>query len=77
MGATKRKVDGYTDVLCPFYHDDEGVKIRCEGFCKNNCLQISFQNREQMLNHRYIYCMSFDGFPSCPLYSVIYKQYEG
>lgn len=74
--AKKRKGDESPDVVCPFYHSEEGLKLRCEGFCCNNNLQISFNRKEQLVNHRHAYCMSFTGYPSCPLYSVIYKQYE-
>lgn len=64
-------------VICPFYKQDEGLKIRCEGFCASCSLQISFGNKETLLLHRKIHCESFDGYLKCPLFPVINRQYEG
>ena len=64
------------EVVCPFYHQEDAKKLLCEGFCKDTSLQISFQRREQLILHKEMHCISFEGYPKCPLYSVIYKQYE-
>ena len=64
------------EVVCPFYKQEEATKIRCEGFCKGCSLQISFTRNELLLLHRDRHCKSFEGYPKCPLYSVINKQYE-
>jgi hypothetical protein len=64
------------EVVCPFYHKEEATKILCEGFCKTTSLQTSFTRREQLILHKERHCNSFEGYPLCPLYSVIYKQYE-
>ena len=71
-----RLADVVTDVVCPFYHRDDGLKVRCEGFCKTVTIQLSFKNKEQKQIHRHQYCMDFKGYPKCPLYPVINKQYE-
>ena len=65
------------DIICPFYKFEEGLNIRCEGFCKSCRLQISFSNKESFDLHRDIHCKSYDGWERCPLYPVINKQYEG
>lgn len=71
------------EVVCPFYRQEEldhgqnrATKIRCEGFCKACSFQISFGRREELINHKERHCNSFEGFPKCPLYPVINKQYE-
>lgn len=64
------------EVVCPFYHKEEATRILCEGFCKSTTLQVSFNRREQLGLHKERHCNSFKGFPQCPLYSVINKQYE-
>ena len=71
-------MQGYVskEVVCPFYHKEEGVKLLCEGFCKACSLQTSFTNREQLISHKARHCNSFKGYPKCPLYPIINKQYE-
>lgn len=64
-------------VVCPFYHQEKAFQILCEGFCKSCSLQITFTSKESLLLHREIHCESFDGYPKCPLFPVINKQYEG
>lgn len=64
------------EVVCPFYHKEEATKILCEGFCKSCSLQMSFTKKEQLLAHKARYCNTFKGYPQCPLYPVINKQYE-
>lgn len=66
-----------TDVVCPFYHADEGVRVKCEGFCKSNTLQISFCDKAQFKTHKYNHCCNMKGYKRCPLYDVINRQYEG
>lgn len=64
------------EVVCPFYHKEEAMKLLCEGFCKSCSLQVSFTNKEQLLAHKARYCNTFKGYPECPIYPVINKQYE-
>lgn len=64
------------EVVCPFYKQEEATKIRCEGFCKITSLQTSFIRREQLIAHKESYCNKMKGYPLCPLYSIINKQYE-
>ena len=48
MGKNKTRVaDVVTDIVCPFYHKDDGLKIRCEGFCSTATIQLSFTSLEQ------------------------------
>lgn len=64
------------EVVCPFYKQEDAAKIFCEGFCKSCSLQTSFTRRELLQMHKERHCNSFKGYPECPLYSVINKQYE-
>lgn len=63
------------EAVCPFYHKEEGNKIHCEGFCKTCNLQTTFSRRELLYVHKQIHCNSFEGYPKCPLYEIINKQY--
>lgn len=64
------------EVVCPFYKQEEATKIRCEGFCKTCSIQISFGRRDELINHKERHCNSFKGYPKCPMYPVIAKQYD-
>lgn len=64
------------EVVCPFYKQEEGVKIRCEGFSRSCSLQTSFCNKEKLLNHKGRFCNSMEGYTRCPLYPAIYRQYD-
>ena len=64
------------EIICPFYKQEEPTRIHCEGFCKSNSLQISFAKKELLQLHRERHCKNFVGYPMCPLFPVINKQYE-
>ena len=69
-------IDTTPDVVCPFYHAEEGLRIKCEGYCSTNTLQICFTSKEYYKSHKFTHCMNMKGYRQCPLYGVINKQYE-
>ena len=69
-------LDTIADVVFPFYHAQDGLKIKCEGFCSSCSLQISFERKEMLKLHQYRHCMDMRGYKKCPLYDVINRQYE-
>ena len=71
-----QQLDSITDVVCPFYHAQDGLKIKCEGFCSTCTLQLTFARKECLKLHQYSYCMDMKGYKRCPLYGIINKQYE-
>ena len=64
------------EVVCPFYHKEDTTKILCEGFCKSCSLQITFSCKVHLILHKDRHCNSIEGYQKCPLYPIIYKQYE-
>ena len=72
-------MQGYVskEVVCPFYKQEEGLKLRCEGFCNSCSLQISFTRKELLQLHKERHCNSFKGYPKCPLFPAINRQYNG
>lgn len=66
------------EVVCPFYHKEDTTTnmILCEGFCKSCSIQITFTGKATLLLHKERHCNSIDGYHKCPLYPIIYKQYE-
>ena len=66
-----------TGVVCPFYLQEQPLKMHCEGFNKSTTIQLSFKSEDKKKVFRKKYCMSLQCYRDCPLYSVIEKQYKG
>lgn len=64
------------EVVCPFYRQEDGLRLYCEGFDPCCSLQVSFSGRDVMRSHKHRHCNSFRGYPECPLYPAINGQYE-
>ena len=69
-----RYVDKY--VVCPFYTQEVGSKIYCEGFSNSNSLQTFFNTKNLLLNHKVRYCRNLSRHQSCPLYTIINEKYK-
>lgn len=67
-------VDKYAQ--CPFYSQQDKLKLHCEGFCRNNSIHLVFNTRTDMDEHKRLYCNNIRNYAKCPLYPVISKQYE-
>lgn len=63
-------------ILCPFYKQEDGVRLFCEGIGKGNSIQLSFENKELLKAHKRRYCYTIAKHMQCPLYPAIYRQYE-
>lgn len=70
----KNYVDKY--VCCPFYSQEEPLKLHCEGYCKGTRLHIVFDCMERKKSHKKKYCDGLATYKECPFYTVINKQYE-
>ena len=66
-------------VVCPFYSQEEPLKLHCEGYASGNRIHLCFDCKERMKNHKKLFCKNIvlDGYKHCPLYPVIMQQYEG
>lgn len=63
-------------VLCPFYKQDDGVRLLCEGIGKGNSIQVSFETKELLKAHKRKFCYCIAKHRQCPLYPAINKKYE-
>jgi hypothetical protein len=63
-------------VVCPFYSQEEALKIHCEGYNIGTRLHLCFDCKERMKAHKARYCNDIKGYQSCPLNPVIMAQYE-
>lgn len=68
----------YSDkyVACPFYSQEDGSKIRCEGFAEDNSLQTTFDTKEHLKAHKRRFCYAISRHKECPLFPIINQKYK-
>lgn len=64
-------------IVCPFYSQEETLKLHCEGYSSGTRIHLCFDCKERMKAHKKKYCHSIVGSTECPIFPVIMKQYEG
>ena len=71
-------MEKYADAttVCPFYLDEETLKLHCEGFTKGTQIHLCFDSKERKREHKKKYCHGLNCYEQCPLNSVIMAQYE-
>ena len=62
-------------VRCPFFADERGALLLCEGCVKNTVMTTRFQSAAQKLRFMRENCYAVDG-GDCPLAKACYKRYE-
>lgn len=63
-------------VVCPFYSQEDNLKLHCEGFNIGTRIHLCFDCKERMKYHKKKYCHNVDGYHNCPLNKVIMPQYK-
>ena len=71
-------MQNYSDkyVACPFYSQESGSKIRCEGFAEDNSLQTTFETKELLKAHKRRFCYCISKHREGPLYPIINQKYK-
>ena len=65
-----------TEVVCPFYTQEQALRIHCEGITAGSSIQVSFYKEFLKKLHRRNYCCKTSNYEKCPLYEAIAKQYK-
>ena len=62
-------------VKCPFYLEEKGLTVACEGYAKNTCMITRFPGTAE--KHAYLkrHCYREDG-GACFLARSLYRKYE-
>lgn len=63
-------------VVCPFYTQEQPLKIHCEGFTKDNSIQVSFPDSFKKDKHMKRHCKNIQCYSSCPIYLANELQYK-
>lgn len=64
------------EAVCPFYTQEQPLKIHCEGISQGSSIQVSFADKGKKIRHRKHFCSQHSHYEKCPLYEAIAKQYE-
>lgn len=59
---------------CPYYREDGGQTVRCEGLCARSSLRLSFGNRYELRTHKEKYC--HQDWKGCPIAGMLNRKYD-
>lgn len=62
-------------VVCPFYHNEENLKIYCEGIDDNATTISSWRSLGDKLNYRKEYCQCLNNYNNCLLASALFRKH--
>ncbi len=65
-----------TAVVCPFYKQEQAMKIHCDGFNKYNTIQVSFKDEDYKREHRERCCLNINNYRNCPVYLMLEAECE-
>ena len=65
-----------SEAVCPFYTQEQPLRIHCEGINAGSSIQVIFVNERFKTIHRKYYCSKHVNYEKCPLYEAINKQYQ-
>ena len=63
--------------VCPFYHCNDTNRIRCEGVCERNTINLVFEDNREAITYEKRYCDSMDNHKNCLVYQMQNKKWEG
>ena len=59
---------------CPYYREDGGQAVRCEGPCARSSIQLSFGNRYQLRDYKEQHC--HEDWKTCPVADMLNRKYD-
>lgn len=63
------------DVVCPFYLEDQGLKITCEGFTDGSTISQQFRKRDDYKRQMDLFCCGRCEY--CELYRMLAAEKYG
>lgn len=63
-------------VKCPFYHDHDNNRIKCEGLSKGNTLHLVFESTEEMKSFMRDHCNSIRLCQGCLIHKTLFGKWE-
>ncbi len=72
-GETMLDFEGYTRAKCPFYVQEEGCRVTCEGLVSHFTCQ-RFDTKTERKRYAARFCAGCYG--SCRMYQLLLQKYE-
>lgn len=63
-------------VKCPFYHNNDSNRIKCEGLSEGNTLHLVFENPIERARFMREHCNKIDACQSCLIHQVLSVKWE-
>lgn len=63
-------------VKCPFYHDHDDNRIKCEGVYKGNTIHLVFEDSNERGDFMRGHCNSISLCQSCIIHKMLYDKWE-
>ncbi len=75
MGGDEMKRHISNEVLCPFYHSEDGYRICCEGVTEGSSIHIVFMSPKKKQRYSKKYCCG--DYKACRVSHILYAKYGG
>ena len=63
------------NVKCPFYHSQDGGKIKCEGLSDKNTIHLVFKKNEDRAKFMRNYCNDVQSCKACLIHKMLYMKW--
>ena len=63
-------------VKCPFYHDNDNNRIKCEGLSDKSTLHLVFENPGDRARFMREHCNNIQLCRSCVIHKILYNKWE-
>ena len=64
------------DAQCPFYMEQGGISVKCEGIAGRGSIQINFSNGQEKAKWLARHCNRIKGCRKCPLWKALWTEWE-
>ena len=61
--------------VCPFYKQEQPIKIHCEGFGWGSTILLRFKDEERKKFYTSKHCYSLENYKKCPIYKAVESCY--
>lgn len=64
-----------SEVICPFYHNEDGCSIYCEGIAEDGTTHSIFPSGECKQRHKERFCLTYS-YGGCPVAKFADEKYR-
>lgn len=64
-----------SEVICPYYHNEDGASLYCEGATDDGTAHSIFRSGECKNRHKERYCLTYE-YGGCPVARAAEEKYR-